>query len=490
MLLFWIFSDQILPEVCILVLKPCACCGLEIKPNVPYNTLRTMRYKYQPLKPKSMEYFEIIGGKKLKGEVTVNSSKNAAVALLMASLINKGVTILHNVPQIEEVYRLMEVMESVGVKFETNGKQLTIIPPKRINIEKIDRKAAEKTRSIIMIIGALSGQMKNYLVPQAGGCRLGSRTIKPHLFALEKVGVKIAVKANGFHVSVPKLEAGQKVVLYELGDTVTENILLAAAQIKEKTIINLASANYMVQDVCFFLEKLGVKIKGIGTSRLEIEGNPNINQKVEYEISEDPIEAMFFLSLAATTNSNLTIKHCPIEFLELELLKLEKMGLKFEVSAEYFSRNKKTRLVDVKTFSSKLTALEEKIHPLPSSSGVNIDNLPFFVPVAVVAKGKTLIHDWVYENRAIYFIELNKLGAKISLMDPHRVYIEGPCKLKAADVMCPPALRPSAIILVAMIAAKGKSVLKGVYAINRGYENLEERLRSIGVDITFFANEE
>ena len=279
-------------------------------------------------------------------------------------------------------------------------------------------------------------------------------------------------------------------MLYELGDTVTENILLAAAQIKEKTIINLASANYMVQDVCFFLEKLGVKIKGIGTSRLEIEGNPNINQKVEYEISEDPIEAMFFLSLAATTNSNLTIKHCPIEFLELELLKLEKMGLKFEVSAEYFSRNKKTRLVDVKTFSSKLTALEEKIHPLPSSSGVNIDNLPFFVPVAVVAKGKTLIHDWVYENRAIYFIELNKLGAKISLMDPHRVYIEGPCKLKAADVMCPPALRPSAIILVAMIAAKGKSVLKGVYAINRGYENLEERLRSIGVDITFFANEE
>ena len=437
-----------------------------------------------------MEYFEIKGGKKLKGEISVNGSKNAAVVLLMASLLNKGKTILKNVPQIEEVNRLIEVLESVGVKFESDGKKLVIIPPKKIDIAKIDREAAERTRSIIMIIGALSGQMKSYVIPQAGGCRLGSRTIKPHLFGLENLGVKIQTKADGFHVSVPKLAAGQKVVLYETGDTVTENVLLAAAQIKGKTIIHLASANYMVQDLCFFLEKLGVKIKGIGTGTLEIEGNLSFDKTVEYEISEDPIEAMFFLSIAATTNSKLTIKRCPIDFLELELLKLSKMGLKMEISKEYFAKNGKTKLVDVTTLPSKLTALEEKIHPLPSCAGVNIDNLPFFVPVGVVCKGNTLIHDWVYENRAIYFAELNKLGANITLMDPHRVLIEGPSKLRAADVMCPPALRPSAIILVAMIAAPGKSLLKGVYAINRGYENLEERLRSIGVDISFYSDEE
>lgn len=436
------------------------------------------------------DYFEIKGGKRLKGEISVNSSKNAAVALLMASLVNKGKTTLKNVPQIEEVNRLVEVMESVGIKFEKNGKNWTIIPPKKIDIKNIDRKAAEKTRSIILIIGALAGQIKNFVIPQAGGCRMGSRTIKPHLFALEKLGIKIKVQANGFNINVQKLNPGQKVVLYELGDTVTENALLAAASIKGKTIIHLASANYMVQDVCFFLEKLGVKIKGIGTNKLEIEGKENIKKDVIYEISEDPIEAMFFLSVAVTTNSGILIKRCPIEFLNLELLKLEKMGLRFETSKEYFSRNGKTKLIDIRTYPSKLTALEEKIHPLPSSAGVNIDNLPFFVPVAVIAKGKTLIHDWVYENRAIYFAELNKLGAKISLLDPHRVYVEGPNKLKAAEVMCPPALRPSAIILVAMIAAKGKSILKGVYAINRGYENLEERLRSIGVDITFYSNEE
>ncbi len=430
-----------------------------------------------------MEYFEINGGKKLKGEAVVNSSKNAAVALLMASLINKGKTVLKNVPQIEEVNRLMEVMESVGVKFERSSRDLIIIPPKKIEIEKIDKVAAERTRSIIMMIGALAGQLKKYKIPQAGGCRLGSRTIKPHLFALEKLGIGIKVQAGGFEVNVEKLISGKKIVLYETGDTVTENLLLAAAQTKGKTVIHLASSNYMVQDVCFFLEKLGVKIKGIGTSNLEVEGVGSINMDVEYEISEDPIEAMFFLSLAASSASALSIKRCPIDFLELELLKLEKMGFKYEIVKEYLSKNGKTKLVDIKTFPSKLVALEEKIHPLPSSAGINIDNLPFFVPVAIFAKGETLIHDWVYENRAIYFTELNKLGAKVKLMDSHRVLIEGPRKLTGVEMTSPPALRPGAIILVAMLAAKGKSILKDVYHIERGYENLVERLQRLGAKI-------
>jgi len=431
-----------------------------------------------------MEYFEINGYKRLKGDVTVNGSKNAAVALIMGSLINKGKTILKNVPQIEEVNRLMEVLISMGIKVESKPHQITIIPPEKINIEKIDREAAEKTRSIIMMIGALAGRLKKYTVPQAGGCRLGSRTVKPHLYALENLGMSIKTASNGFLISVPKLKPAKKVVLYEAGDTTTENVLLAAAQAPGKTVIRLASANYMVQDLCFFLEKLGIKIKGIGTMTLEVNGKKNINKDITYEISEDPIEAMFFLSIAAATKSEIMIKRCPEEFLDLELLKLEKMGFKYKITKRYLARNGKTKLMDIKTFSSRLTALEEKIHPAaPSSAGINIDNLPFFVPVAIVAQGKTLIHDWVYENRAGYFSELNKLGAKINLIDPFRVYIDGPSQLKGAEIDCPPALRPAAIILVAMLAAKGKSILKNVYAINRGYENLEGRLRKIGAKI-------
>ncbi len=429
-----------------------------------------------------METFEIVGGKKLKGEISVNSSKNAAVALILGSLINKGKTTLRNMPQIEEVNRLLEVLESIGVRFEKKGRDLNIIPPAKIAIEKINIPAAEKTRSAILLLGVLSSHLKEYRIPQSGGCRLGNRTVRPHLFALENFGMKIAVEKNGFRVRSGALSPAKKIVLYESGDTVTENALFAAAQIPGKTIIHLASANYMVQDVCFFLEKLGVKIKGVGSSTLEIEGLKEINKDVSYEISEDPIEAMFFLSIAVSTKSELIIRRCPIDFLELELLKLEKMGFRYEIEKEYFSKNGKTKLVDIKTFSSKLVALEDKIHPLPYP-GINIDNLPFFVPIAMAAKGKTLIHDWVFENRAIYFTELNRLGAKITLLDPHRVYVDGPNNLNCAEMMCPPALRPAAIILVAMLSAKGKSILHGVYAINRGYENLEGRLRSIGAEI-------
>jgi UDP-N-acetylglucosamine 1-carboxyvinyltransferase len=431
-----------------------------------------------------MEYFKIMGGKKLSGEAIVNSSKNAAVAVLLGSLVNRGKTTLKNVPQIEEINRLLEVMESIGVRIEKKGRDLIIEVPVKIKIEKINRQASEKTRSIILMIGALAGRMKKYVIPQAGGCRLGSRTVKPHLFALENFGMDIKTTSVGFEVSSRNLHLAKKIVMYEAGDTATENAILVAAQIPGKTTIKLASANYMVQDLCFFLEKLGVKIAGIGSMTLEIEGLKEIKRDIEYEISEDPIEAMFFISLAASTKSEILIKRCPIEFLDLELLKLSKMGLKYEITKEYLARNGKTKLVDIKTYPSKFLALEEKIHPAaPSSAGINIDNLPFFVPVAMMAKGKTLIHDWVYENRAIYFMELNRLGANVTLLDPHRVFVEGPSKLKGKELISPPALRPAAIMLVAMLASPGESILRGVYSINRGYENLEERLTKLGASI-------
>lgn len=429
-----------------------------------------------------MENFEINGGKKLKGEIIVNGSKNATVAILAASVLNEGTTTLKNVPQIEEVNRWLEVLESVGMKIEKNGKTLILKAPKKIEIKKINKDAAEKTRSAIMLMSSLAGKFRKYTIPQAGGCKLGSRTVKPHLFVLENFGIKINVKEDCFEVDAGKFRKAGKVVLYESGDTVTETALMAAAQIPEKTVIKMATSNYMVQDLCFFLEKLGVKIKGIGGPTLEVEGLSKINKDITYEISEDPIEAMFFISLAITTKSKLFVKRCPLEFLELELLKLEKMGQKFEIKKEYKARNGKTDLVDIEIYPSKLVALEEKLHGLPFP-GLNMDNLPFFVPIAMVASGKTLIHDWVYENRAVYFAELNRLGAKITLLDPHRVYVEGPTEIHAAEMMSPPALRPAAIILVAMLGAKGRSILRDVYSINRGYENLEERLQSIGADI-------
>ena len=194
------------------------------------------------------------------------------------------------------------------------------------------------------------------------------------------------------------------------------------------------------------------------------------------------METMLFLAAAAVTHSTITIKRCPIDFLELELLKLEKMGFRYKVIKRYLAYNGVTALVDLKTSPSNLTALEEKIYARPFP-GINIDNLPFFVPIATQAKGTTLIFDWVYENRAIYYTELSKLGANITLADPHRVYIAGPTTLRANEIICPPALRPSSIILVAMLAAKGRSLLRNIYSIERGYEDLCGRLGSLGAKI-------
>jgi UDP-N-acetylglucosamine 1-carboxyvinyltransferase len=424
--------------------------------------------------------FEIEGGHRLSGTVVTKTSKNGAMGIISASLLNKGKTILKNVPKIEEVYRIIEVLLSIGVKVEWNSNDLEI-EAKNINLKKINKKSAEKTRSVIMLIGPLVHIFKKFSLPQTGGCRLGARTVSPHFFALENFGIKIKTTSRSYEVSAQKLKPAE-FALYESGDTVTENAIMAAALIPGKTKIKFASANYMVQDLCFFLENCGVKIEGIGTTTLIVHGVKEINKNITYYISEDPIDSMFFIAVSAVTNSGITIRRCPIDFLELELLKLKKMGFKYEIIKKYKAMNKKTDLVDIKTSPSRLNALNEKIESRPYP-GLNIDNLPFFAIIATQAKGQTLIHDWVFENRAIYYKEIDKLGADTILADPHRFYVNGKTELKAAEIICPPALRPAAIILIGMLRAKGKSILRNIYSINRGYEDIAKRLNALGAKI-------
>lgn len=431
--------------------------------------------------PESID-FHIEGGRKLHGSITTNASKNGAMGLLSAALLNKATTVLHGIPRIEEVNRFIELLLSIGVKVEWIGpNSIRYIPPKKLSLSKMDKASAGRIRSSIMLIGALIHKEVEFALPHAGGCKMGNRTISAHRHGLESLGVKIATKDDRYEINAKRLHPSD-IVLYEASDTAAENVLIAAALIPGTTIIRFATSNYMVQEVCFFLQKLGIEIDGIGTSTLTIHGKEEINIPIEYHNSEDPIESMMFLSAAITTRSELTVKRCPIDFLALEMLKLEKMGLKYKQSAIYRAENNNTRLVDITVFPSSLTAPADKIHAQPYP-GINTDNLPFFVPIAALAKGTTLIHDWMWENRAIYFTELNRLGANVTLADPHRAYIQGPAKLKGAQIVCPPALRPAMIILIAMLGAEGTSILRNVYSINRGYEEIAKRLNTIGANI-------
>jgi UDP-N-acetylglucosamine 1-carboxyvinyltransferase len=310
---------------------------------------------------------------------------------------------------------------------------------------------------------------------------MGERTIAAHRYAIEELGVKIVTESDAYKIDAGKLRPAD-IVLYEASDTAAENILMAAALVPGTTTIRFAPPNYQVQEVATFLEKLGVRVEGIGSTTMVVHGVADINQDVEYHNSEDPIESMMFLAAAIVTKSTLTVKRCPIDFLAVELLKLQKMGLKYTASKPYLAHNGRTRLVDITVRPSKLTALRDKVHAQPYP-GINTDNLPFFVSIATQAEGTTLIHDWMWENRAIYFTELNRLGANVVLADPHRAFVHGPTPLRGAQVVCPPALRPAMIILIAMLAAEGTSVLRNVYSISRGYEEVAARLNALGAKI-------
>jgi len=426
--------------------------------------------------------FRIHGGRKLRGSITTNTSKNGAMGLLCAALLNKGITTLHGIPRIEEVNRMTEILSGLGVKLRWLEKQvLEITPPKKFNKKGLLHPSVANVRSSIMLLPAMVHYLQNFALLHTGGCKMGDRTISAHKYAFADFGIKIETLNNKYVVSSKKLKPAN-IVMYEASDTAAENAIMMAALIPGVTEISFAPPNYQVQEVCFFLQKLGVKIEGVGTTNLRVHGLKAIDQKVEYYNSEDPIEAMMFISAAITTGSKLKIQRCPIDFLAPELMKLKVMGLKYQVSKQYLAYNQNTKLVDITILPSKLKALRDKVHALPYP-GINSDNLPFFVPIATQAEGTTLIHDWMWENRAIYFTELNRLGTNITLADPHRVFVTGPTKLKPAQMVCPPALRPAMIILIAMLAAPCTSILRNVYSINRGYEDVVERLNSIGAHI-------
>ncbi len=433
-------------------------------------------------------HLRVTGPTTLSGTIAVKTSKNAGVALLCASLLNRGRTTLRKVARIEEVNRLLEVLGSLGVhtKWLNEENDLEIIPPRDLDLGDIDEEAARRTRSVIMFLGPLLHRSDSFDLPYAGGCNLGTRTVEPHMSALRPFGLDVKATDGMYHASVNRaIEPTRPIVLTERGDTVTENALMAAALHPGTTVIRNASSNYMVQDLCFFLEKLGVRIDGVGSTTLTVTGVSDIDVDVDYAPSEDPIEAMSLLAAAIVTKSEITIQRVPIEFLEIELALLEEMGFQYRRSEEYVALNGRTRLLDITTKPSELRAPLDKIHPMPFP-GLNIDNLPFFAVIAAVAEGSTLLHDWVYENRAIYLTDLNKLGGQVKLLDPHRVMIDGPTSFTGTELVCPPALRPAVVILLAMLASKGTSVLRSTYVIHRGYEDLAERLNLLGASIEPF----
>lgn len=429
-----------------------------------------------------MSTFVIHGGRKLHGSIEAGSGKNAPLALLCASLLVRGKVWLADMSHAEEIERMLAILGSIGVCFVwRDSRTLELDTAAPLRLDQIDKKICAETRVVLLLLGALAAREKQYRLYKSGGCKLGQRTVRPHLFALQKFGVTVKSYAQYYEVTNQPLRAAE-VVMYESGDTATENAIMAAVLAPGVTTIRYGSANYMVQDLCHWLAAAGAKIDGIGTTTLTITGVKQLRPVSLYQVAPDPVDAMAWISLAITTKSPLTIKNCSLDFLDLELEHLAIMGQKFKIINRRRSLSGHFPVADIQIIPSRLTALPDKLHGRPYP-GLNIDNVPLFIPILTRARGTTLVHDWIYENRAVYYLELQKLGAEVLLLDPHRALIQGPTRLMANDLVCPPALRPGMAVLIAMLAANGKSTLRNAGMIERGYEELLERLQKVGARI-------
>jgi len=415
-----------------------------------------------------MPYFEIIGGKKLKGEIEVRGSKNAATPILAATLLTKKKCVLDNIPLIEDVLKMIKIIKGMGAEVEWLGKRKISVAAKNINPEKMDFEEVGKMRSSILLLGSLSARFPKFKMSCPGGCLIGSRPIGTHFRALEKMGVKIKQDNDFYRIDSSRRRAA-KVVLGEFSVTATENALMLASAIPQKTIIKIAAAEPHVQNLAGFLVKLGVKVKGAGTHTLEVMGRNNL-KGADHRIIPDANEAATFLIMGAATKSRVTVKNAVEDNLDLVLEKLREFGAEFEIK-------KNSITVLPKSSLRAVAKIDARIYP-----GIPTDIQAPLGVLATQAEGTTLIHDTLYEGRFKYIQELRRMGAVAVVSDPHSALITGPTQLYGKEVISFD-LRAGASMIIAALLARGESVIKNIEQVDRGYEKIEKRLQKLGADI-------
>ncbi|MDO8265000.1 MAG: UDP-N-acetylglucosamine 1-carboxyvinyltransferase [Candidatus Parcubacteria bacterium] len=418
------------------------------------------------------EKFIINGGKPLEGEIEVKGAKNAAFPLIVASLLTKEECVIDNLPLIEDVFRLLEIVKEMGAEVSWIGERKVKIKAKNLNPSMIRSDLVKIFRGSVLLVGPILARFGKLNLPQPGGCIIGARPINTHLNAFRQLGVKIIPHNNHFEFEIKEKPKDRKIILDEFSVTTTENVLLFASSIPVTTVIKIADADYQVQELAKFLRKMGVKIKGAGTHTIIIKGRKKL-KGVRHKLMYDPIEAGTFILMAAATRGNVLVKNVEIEYLEFFLHKLKNIGLPFEIS-NIHGRS----AILVKPW--KYLKID-KIQSLPYP-GLPTDLQSAFGVLATLTKGSTLIHDPLYEGRLKYLEELNKMGAEIYFADPHRAIINGPTQLYGRELGTFD-LRGGAALIVAGLIAKGRTVVDNIYQIDRGYEKIEERLQKIGADI-------
>lgn len=415
-----------------------------------------------------MEFFEIKGGKKLAGEIDVRGSKNATTPILAATLLTREECVLKNIPLIEDVFRMLEILESMGVKVKRIGERKISVNAQYADPKKIDVEKIKKLRSSILLLGSLSARFDNFKLYHPGGCVIGARPVGTHFDAMRKMGVDIKQKDSVYIVNAKKRKA-TKVVLREMSVTATENAMMLAASLPGRTTIKICAAEPHVEDLGKFLVSMGAKIVGLGTHTLEITGSRKLHGTT-HTIIPDANEAATFLIMGVATNSPIVVKNTRENHLDLVLEKLREFGADFEITKNSI------KVIPAKKLKS-LNKLDMRTYP-----GIPSDVQAPFGVLATQAEGCTLIFDTIFEGRFNYLSELEKMGAKPKLLNPHQAIITGPTTLRGSEIKSFD-LRAGASLIIAALAAKGKTTIQDIYQVDRGYEKIEERLQKLGVEI-------
>ncbi len=412
--------------------------------------------------------FLIQGGIPLSGEVEISGYKNAAGAILAASLLTEEQSIIDNLPLVTDVLNQIEILKEIGVEIEWIGKRKIKINPANINPEKIPYELFEKMRVSVLLLGPFLSRFKKFKVPHPGGDKIGLRPISTHLEALKDFGVKIEEKEGFYYFEAPENLETKKIVLKEFSVTATENAMMLAVLSKGKTKIEIAAAEPQVQDLGKFLQRMGAKIEGVGTHTIEIEGKEKLSG-AEFSICPDPLEAGIFLIALAITEGEGKIKNVNPEYLTMFLEKMKDIGVNFEIG--------ENEILVKKSNIFKPTKIQ--VLPYP---GFPTDLQPQTSVLLTQAQGKSLIHDPLYENRFQHLHELRKMGADIEITDPHRALVFGKQELTGNKIETTD-IRSGAALILAGLIAKEKTLIENISQIERGHEKIEEKLRNLGANI-------
>ncbi|HUS59864.1 MAG TPA: UDP-N-acetylglucosamine 1-carboxyvinyltransferase [Nevskiaceae bacterium] len=415
-----------------------------------------------------MAKFIIKGGKTLKGEIKISGNKNAILPIMAATLLTQQECFLENVPKISDVLVMGEILKDIGAEIEGLGTDKLKINTKGVNKFSLNPELVQKLRASILLLGPLLARFGKARLRHPGGCIIGRRAVGTHFDALEVLGAKTINGEEDYESEVKTLHPGH-IFLDEISVTATENAMMMASLIPGVTVIEAAACEPHVEDLAQFLTNMGVRIEGAGTNRITIYGSKNL-RGTKYRIGPDYIDAGTFAVIGAVTKSKLSIVGVKEKDLPMILLYFKRMGVEYKIKDGALT-----------VFPSKLVAPTKKVQTRPWP-GFPTDLMSPLIVLATQAEGTTLCHDWMYESRMFFVDKLITMGAKITLCDPHRVLVTGPTKLKGKNLESPD-IRAGMALVLAALCAQGKSEIANIEMIERGYENIEGRLRSLGADI-------